>query len=183
LAALSAVAIVGALLQPNQEVAKMTSAFFSARLGAEFDAFLFAPIGNEANGHPLSVISALARLDLDPWQEAVSLSNLSALAATQRLTSLIATLPGGLANHFPPAAIAARLAGLLPTIAVTTEAKRQPDADDRVKLKSGLVMGGVFFLVVLGSQWVAGYKDAPVKLDNQTAHSSSIAAPAVPLSR
>jgi len=34
---------------------------------SEFDDFLFAPIGDEKNGMLLSVISALARLDLDPW--------------------------------------------------------------------------------------------------------------------
>ena len=33
---------------------------------SEFDAFLFAHIGEEKNGMLLSVLSALARLDLDP---------------------------------------------------------------------------------------------------------------------
>jgi len=42
----------------------MTSVLLSARLGPEFDAFLFAPIGDEGNGQSLSVISALARLDV-----------------------------------------------------------------------------------------------------------------------
>jgi hypothetical protein len=37
---------------------------------AEFDNFLYASIGADRNGMPLSVLSALARLDLDPWEEA-----------------------------------------------------------------------------------------------------------------
>jgi hypothetical protein len=45
-------------------------------LGSQFDDFLFAPIGEEENGMLLSVVSALARLDLDPWQEAASLTGL-----------------------------------------------------------------------------------------------------------
>jgi hypothetical protein len=39
---------------------------------SEFGAFLFASIGEESNGMALSVISALARLGIDPWQEACS---------------------------------------------------------------------------------------------------------------
>lgn len=161
----------------------MTSALLSARLGSEFDAFLFAPIGDDANGHPLSVISALARLDLDPWQEAVSLSNLSAIAATQRLTSLIATLPGGLANQFVPAVIATRLAGLLPCGTRTADtARTTPDADDKFKFKSGLLMGAVYVLVVLGSQWVASNKETSPKVDNSAVHTTGGAASTIPLS-
>jgi len=162
----------------------MTSSLLTARLGSEFDAFLFAPVGDEGNGHPLSVISALARLELDPWQEAVSLANLPTIAATQRLTSLIGALPGGLANHFAPAAIATRLAGLLPCrTGAGNAATVKPDADDKEKLKSGLLMGAVFVLVVLGSQWAASNKEVPAKVDSPAAQSSSVVAPTVPLSR
>ena len=44
---------------------------------------------------PLSVLSALTRLNLDPWKEAVELSELPKDTATQRLATLIARLPGG----------------------------------------------------------------------------------------
>ena len=43
-------------------------------LGSEFDDFLFAPIGDDRNDMPLSVLSALARLDVDPWEEAAELA-------------------------------------------------------------------------------------------------------------
>jgi len=59
----------------------------------EFDNFLFAPIGEESNGMLLSVLSAMAPLDIDPWQEAAKLSGLPEGAATRRLASLIAALP------------------------------------------------------------------------------------------
>ena len=74
----------------------MTRPVWVTALGCEFDDFLFAPIAEESNGMMLSVISALARLDLDPWQEANNLAGLSGETATKRLASLlIAALPDG----------------------------------------------------------------------------------------
>jgi hypothetical protein len=42
----------------------------------EFDDFLYAPIGADRNEMPLTVLSALSRLDIDPWKEAAELSEL-----------------------------------------------------------------------------------------------------------
>ena len=81
---------------------------------AEFEAFLFAPVREEPNGMTLSVVSALARLDIDPWQEAASLAILPIEVATRRLASLIATLPGASLDCPKPDEIAASLIALLP---------------------------------------------------------------------
>jgi hypothetical protein len=81
-----------------------------------FDPFLFAEVGEERNGMLLSVLSALARLDLDPWREAASLSRLPAAAATERLFSLLSSLPSSQLTVPAPAAIT-RLVGLLPKTA------------------------------------------------------------------
>ena len=43
-------------------------------LRSDLDKFLFAAVGDEIDGIPLSMISALTRLGLDPWQEAGRLS-------------------------------------------------------------------------------------------------------------
>ena len=40
------------------------------------DKFLFAAVGEEIDGIPLSTISALTRLGLDPWQETRRISSL-----------------------------------------------------------------------------------------------------------
>ena len=61
----------------------------------EFDDFLYAPIGSDKDEMPLSVLSALARLNIDPWEEAAELSELPKSPAVQRLASLIAQLQGG----------------------------------------------------------------------------------------
>ena len=54
-------------------------------LRTDLDRFLFAAVGDEIDGMPLSVISALTRLGLDPWQEAERLSSLSNREAIEQL--------------------------------------------------------------------------------------------------
>ncbi len=58
----------------------------------EFDAFLFASVGEEVDGMPLSVLSALARSGLDPRDEAVRLAHLTREAAADQLAKVIARL-------------------------------------------------------------------------------------------
>jgi len=89
-------------------------------LAAEFDDFLFAPIGEDRNGMLLSVVSALARLEIDPWQEAASLARLPGATATRRLASLIAALPDRPSAHLDPGTIAAPLIARLPRQAGST---------------------------------------------------------------
>jgi hypothetical protein len=84
------------------------------RFGPEFNAFLFSPIGDDRNGMPLSVVSLLARRDLDPWQEAASLAAMPADAATRRLDSLIRALPDQPLTLPDSGTIAIRLIALLP---------------------------------------------------------------------
>jgi hypothetical protein len=83
-------------------------------LGPEFDDFLFATIGADQNGGYLSVVSALARMDLDPWAEAAKLAKLPVEIATQKLSSLIAALQEIPSARQEPRKIAARLVALLP---------------------------------------------------------------------
>ena len=89
----------------------------------ELDKFLFAPIGEEGNGMLLSVLSALARLDLDPWQEAATLTIMPTQDAAARLTCLLSSLPSCAANPLGPGTVA-RLIALLPR---TPSQERRPD--------------------------------------------------------
>jgi hypothetical protein len=63
-------------------------------LRRDLDQFLFASVGEEVDGVPLSVVSALVRLGLDPWEEASRLSALGGQEAAEQLARLIAELPG-----------------------------------------------------------------------------------------
>jgi hypothetical protein len=80
----------------------------------KFDEFLFSPIGEENNGMVLSVISALARRNVDPWQEAARLSRLPRDVATEELCAVIAELPPGMPSRASPRVIAERLIAPLP---------------------------------------------------------------------
>jgi hypothetical protein len=83
-------------------------------LNSKLDAFLFASIGEEESGMPLSVASALARLGNDPWVEAEKLTAMPRAIAAETLASMIAKIP--MANWKPSdaSAIAATLIQLLP---------------------------------------------------------------------
>ena len=59
----------------------------TSNLGATFNDFLFATVCKDRNDMPLSVVSALARLDLDPWTEAAELARMPADGAARRLSS------------------------------------------------------------------------------------------------
>jgi hypothetical protein len=92
----------------------MTHAALSPLIGPEFDEFLGASIGKDRNGTGLSVLSAFARLNVDPWREATSLARMPRNAAVLRLKALIDALPSEPAIDIPAGTIAADLVALLP---------------------------------------------------------------------
>jgi hypothetical protein len=92
----------------------MTHSAMTALLGPEFDAFLFASLEEQGNGKPTSVLSVLARLDIDPWHEAAELARMPRGDARQRLTTLLSQPAVTLELSSGPAAIAERLVKLLP---------------------------------------------------------------------
>ena len=85
----------------------------TATLGA-LEAFLFAEVGEEANGMRLTVVSTLGRLGIDPWTEARRLSELPRPVAAHRLAPMIGRVPGATWRPETAQAIAERLVQLLP---------------------------------------------------------------------
>lgn len=81
---------------------------------SEFNAFLFAYVGEEKSGLQLTVLSALARLGLDPWGEAARLSELPKETATSALAAAIASLPEGGWKVSDTRSMAVRLVNYLP---------------------------------------------------------------------
>ena len=141
----------------------MTHTAMRPLLGPEFDTFLFAPIDEEGMGAPLSVVSALARLDVDPWQEAAELARMPREAANQRLTSLIAALPEA---RLAPAAIAKRLIKLLPRGDTSSVASRGnlPRTDPMPAPRTSRNVILINLLVVVGllvAQWALANLRAP----------------------
>jgi hypothetical protein len=97
----------------------------------EFDRFLFATVGEEIDGMPLSVLSALSRLDLDPRGEAARLSALAGDAAADQLARMIARLPGKRWTSSEMRKIAGGLVELLPRAANSAKADAVAGSADR----------------------------------------------------
>ena len=159
----------------------MTYSASVSRLGSEFDDFLFAPIGEGRNGMLLSVLSALAQLDIDPWQEAAKLAGLPGATATQRLASLIAELPDAPASHPDPVTIAARLIALLPRPASPTDRSRTAlrGAGAANHPRAIVYMYVIFMVCALGAQWMAASRQPPAQVGNVQALASKAVFPLV----
>jgi hypothetical protein len=98
--------------QSTAGATKLRGSFCSLR--PDLDKFLFAEVGDETDGMPLSVISALTRLGLEPWEEADRLSSLRNREAAEQLARLIAELPGNSRPLGEARRIASGLVPLLP---------------------------------------------------------------------
>jgi hypothetical protein len=83
-------------------------------LNAIYEEFLFASVCEDANGMRLSVISALARTNVDPWEEASRLAAMPKAIAEKTLLSILDLVSGRCWQSPEAAAIAARLVRLLP---------------------------------------------------------------------
>ncbi|TWT13713.1 hypothetical protein [Reyranella sp. CPCC 100927] len=120
----------------------------------DFEAFLFAPIGEERNGMTLSVLSGLSRLEVNPWDEAAELSQLPKDRAIAALDRRIAQLPLGTWLLSDTAAIATRLVNLLPKHdphpRVHPTAAPADDKRSSASLTLWLIAAGIAVLLVLG---------------------------------
>ena len=147
----------------------------TATLRTDFDAFLFAPIGEDTNGMPLTLLSVLARLGIDPWEEAADLAHLALEPALQRLSSRLEAMPAGRpATAADTVNIATRLIALLhrpPAPKASTPKASAPDPRPPLKLveKSAGVKVAIYCLIgvifVLVGQWVMSDRVAPAPMD------------------
>lgn len=142
-------------------------------LNPAFNNFLRAPIDEDGNGALLSVLSALARLDIDPWQEAANLSALPREKATQRLALLIAGLPYTASICRNPVTIAARLIALLPrSVRVAAPPQEDsPEASATIRFRKAALV--IFFLMMLAMaiapQYVPGIQSSARTAKGQVA--------------
>jgi hypothetical protein len=116
-----------------------------APLRPDLHNFLFAAVGEERNGIPLSMISALAQLGLDPWEEAGRLSSLAKQEAVERLTALILRLPGLRRPSSEARQIAVGLIDVLPT----HNGAAKPEKDLRRRKVPTIAPGKGFWVICL----------------------------------
>ena len=147
----------------NRAVIEMTLATATSAFESRFDRFLYAAVREDPDGTPLTVLSVLARLDIDPWKEAAKLAQLPGEAAARALAVLISALPKGSATPSDSETIAARLITLLPHPSEQGIAVRgNPSGGARVTRipsRATIVARAALCLIVLAllllSQWLA----------------------------
>jgi hypothetical protein len=147
-------------------------------LGAAFNPFLFASISDDAEA-PLSVVSALARLDIDPWQEAEALSHLQQAPAARRLAALLARSPGASGDL---EILVTRLIALLPRPSDTGSAPTAKGwLDARITLDPTIL---ILLLLITATTFMAGLNLTAARhsgpADHPNASPTPAAAPAPP---
>jgi hypothetical protein len=116
-----------------------------------FDRFLFASL-SEHDGMALTVLSALARQDLDPHEEAARLGQLPRDEARTRLAAIITKINGEGQSPQQAMTTATELLALLPADSNTEsdpEARIVPAVSNQAQfmmwLTYGIVLGALFF--------------------------------------
>lgn len=129
-----------------------------SKLPSAYNDFLYANVGEDTSGELLTVLSMLARRDVDPWEEAADLSRLPRDTAARRLISMITTSPDQ-PSTADQTVVADRLIALLP--APIASAGGKPDALQVVPPMPGsppsvsLMAIAIYIGVMVVSQWIA----------------------------
>jgi hypothetical protein len=125
-------------------------------LGKDFEPFLFAPVGEDKNGMLVSVLSVLARRDVDPWETADEMARLPVREAAKRLSNMIDVIPGGPLGEGPHHLTANQLIELLPHYGYAMPASpRAPPQGPEALATSKLAL--MTFLIALILMAVAQY--------------------------
>jgi hypothetical protein len=123
---------------------------------SDLNEFLAAPVWKEVNGAPLSVLSALARLDMDPWAEAAHLAGLPRDAAVAALTVTLRRLPKQGSGTLDAVIIADRLVAFLPkggSITPLDDATRQLKPKGSSTQWLLLVLAALLFAFLMSREW------------------------------
>lgn len=161
---------------------KMIRSAAPAQLGREFDDFLFSLIGEEPNGMSLSVVSALARSDVDPWREAAKLADLPQNVATERLAAMIGALPERLTGPLDVGTIAAGLIGLLPrpgVAAVGSHVSLLAGATTQTPTVKSVVIYAILLALVMGAESIMGAGPPLPQAHRTDASSPSVSGPQI----
>lgn len=136
----------------------------TAMLRKDFDEFLYSPVASESDGTPVTLLTALARLGVDPWEEAADLALLSREPALQRLASRLEAMPNGPATAADTVNIATRLIGLLnrtsPSRAASPAVPAFPAAMKLPMGRSVAIYCLLGLIFMLAAQWAVSNRQA-----------------------
>jgi hypothetical protein len=134
-------------------------------LRADLNEFLYAPVYEERHGMTLSVLSAMARLGLDPWEQATTLATHTREAAARELALLMSALPEWAAPGHDEKGITARLVALLPAAAgrqcSAAAAVTPPEPADHTS--NIMWIYAIIMLLLMSAQWLStrSHRDPP----------------------
>jgi methylphosphotriester-DNA--protein-cysteine methyltransferase len=122
--------------------------------GSDYDAFLFAEVGEDRTGAVVTVLSVLARLDLEPWTEAHELSQLAREDAQVRLTTHFKAITDIPALALASEGRAAKMVSLLPKraplrVSKTCEAGTNNSPELSISWTTVTLVGAVVLALVL----------------------------------
>jgi hypothetical protein len=147
----------------------------TASLRTDYDAFLYSTVGDDANGHPLTLLTVLARLGVDPWEEAADLASLPTEPAMQRLAARLESMPNGPASAADTVNIVSRLIELLHRAAVPVPAAARKDSlleipvHVKVVKQAKAINPAVYYLVgilfLLITQWAVTSRHGQPSMD------------------
>ena len=144
---------------------------------SDLNGFLFADVGIESSGNTLSVLSALARMGLDPWQEGGRLAKLPQLAAIDTLAKFIAIMPSSQWSLPDATAIASRLVALLPG---GTKTPAVADMNSSKASRTQVQFAVVFALLAsLAAGSILNFLTLPVNDKNSPATAQTAAEPPI----
>ncbi len=165
----------------------------SSSSNADFERFVYAGVATEPNGMELSVLSALSRRGLDPWQEAQRLAQLPQFAAADGLAQILRAVPAVQALRADVNVIAERLVALLPVRGTVTGGQSPSKlAATPVQVPRGLtlvmmaaIFGGLLMPLFMPKQaepiaptsWIADVPKAPEKSEAVPGRLASSALP------
>jgi len=139
-----------------------------SQVSSQFDRFLFAPL-HENGETPLSLLSALARQDIDAWQEAARLAQLPKDHAVNSLASTIWKSNSERWSPSEASLVAAHLIKLLPSHSETR------DSSVSVENAAGKLMMWLVYGIIFGSVAISGsITQQERKSPNQPNHISAV---------
>jgi hypothetical protein len=147
----------------------MTRSASLSVLPSSYDEFLYAPVGESPDGTMLTVLSVLARQNLDPWEQAADMSRMPHDSAARRLSAMIPASYGQ-STAADQAATADRLIALLPSRAASADDTPEPDASRgqfavHRSATNNLMVIAIYICVMVLSQWMASslFQKAPTE--------------------